>query len=111
MGIIIASWQVIPVERLVKGRFQDNFEFIQWFKKFYDANYQGQEYDALAMRGGESMGAGTGRKPAMSKATPPARVPAARPAPKASEYGAVCYSHCVVGGSVVVAAEYLVVCQ
>ena len=23
----------IPVERLVKGRFQDNFEFGQWFKK------------------------------------------------------------------------------
>ena len=32
--------KVIPVERLVKGRFQDNFEFVQWFKKFFDANYQ-----------------------------------------------------------------------
>ena len=25
--------KVIPVERLCKGRFQDNFEFAQWFKK------------------------------------------------------------------------------
>merc|ERR1719290_700433 len=45
--------KIIPVDRLVKGRFQDNFEFVQWFKKFFDANYGGQEYDALAMRGGE----------------------------------------------------------
>jgi RP/EB family microtubule-associated protein len=34
------------VDRLVKGRFQDNFEFIQWFKKFFDANYDGRPYDA-----------------------------------------------------------------
>lgn len=32
----------VPVDRLIKGRFQDNFEFLQWFKKFYDANYRGQ---------------------------------------------------------------------
>ncbi len=25
--------QVIPIEKLAKGRFQDNFEFGQWFKK------------------------------------------------------------------------------
>merc|ERR1719300_571059 len=50
--------KIIPVDRLVKGRFQDNFEFIQWFKKFFDANYGGQEYDALAMRGGEQVGTG-----------------------------------------------------
>ena len=36
----------------MKGKFQDNFEFLQWFKKFFDANYGGQEYDALAVRGG-----------------------------------------------------------
>ena len=41
--------QIIPVDRLVKGRFQDNFEFIQWFKKFFDANYDGREYDAQAV--------------------------------------------------------------
>ena len=49
--------QIIPVDRLVKGRFQDNFEFIQWFKKFFDANYDGRPYDApgvLARLGLES---------------------------------------------------------
>ncbi|EAX00661.1 microtubule-associated protein, RP/EB family, member 3, isoform CRA_b, partial [Homo sapiens] len=35
----IHNFKIIPVEKLVKGKFQDNFEFIQWFKKFFDANY------------------------------------------------------------------------
>lgn len=49
--------QVIPVERLVKGRFQDNFEFVQWFKRFFDANYNGDgEYDPVMARGGETVG-------------------------------------------------------
>lgn len=43
---------MIGVDKLIKGRFQDNFEFCQWFKKFFDANYNGQEYDALAERDG-----------------------------------------------------------
>lgn len=40
------------MDKLIKGKFQDNFEFCQWFKKFFDANYAGQEYDALGARGG-----------------------------------------------------------
>ena len=48
----IFVFQIIPVDKLVKGRFQDNFEFCQWFKKFFDANYGGTEYDAFAARGG-----------------------------------------------------------
>ena len=44
--------QPVPVDKLVKGRFQDNIEFVQWFKRLFDANYGGHEYDALAARGG-----------------------------------------------------------
>lgn len=44
--------KIIPVERLVKGKFQDNFEFLQWFKKFFNANYDGKEYDPLLSRQG-----------------------------------------------------------
>lgn len=33
----------VPIERLIKGRFQDNFEFLQWFKKFYDVHAVGKE--------------------------------------------------------------------
>ena len=36
------------MDKLVKGRFQDNFEFLQWFKKFFDANYDGHDYDPIA---------------------------------------------------------------
>ncbi|KAM6432534.1 microtubule-associated protein RP/EB family member 3 [Rhynochetos jubatus] len=45
--------KIIAVERLVKGKFQDNFEFIQWFKKFFDANYEGREYSPVLARQGQ----------------------------------------------------------
>jgi len=44
----------VPIQRLVKGRFQDNFEFLQWFYKFFTINDSGDHdsYDAVAHRGG-----------------------------------------------------------
>ena len=51
--------QVSPIEKLAKGRFQDNFEYCQWFKKFFDANYDGAEYDPIEARGGAPMATGT----------------------------------------------------
>ena len=59
--------KIVPVDRLIKAKFQDNFEFLQWFKKFFDANYGGQEYDALEMRGGEDVGSSS--KPAQRVGT------------------------------------------
>merc|ERR1719489_45943 len=52
--------KIVPVDRLIKGRFQDNFEFIQWFKKFFDANYDGAPYDAVSARGNQGLGATNG---------------------------------------------------
>ncbi|XP_058245020.1 microtubule-associated protein RP/EB family member 1a isoform X3 [Hemibagrus wyckioides] len=49
--------KIIPVDKLVKGKFQDNFEFVQWFKKFFDANYDGKEYDPEAARQGQEVAA------------------------------------------------------
>lgn len=46
------------MDKLIKGRFQDNFEFLQWFKKFFDANYDGREYDPLEARTGVQLGSG-----------------------------------------------------
>lgn len=37
----------------MKGKFQDNFEFVQWFKKFFDANYDGKDYDPVEARQGQ----------------------------------------------------------
>lgn len=66
----------IPVNRLVKARFQDNFEFLQWFKKFFDANYDGHEYNALEARGNIPIGSLSGPAPARSTLS---HAPAARP--------------------------------
>lgn len=65
--------QIVPVERLVKGKFQDNFEFVQWFKRFFDANYAGQSYDPVLARG-----SGSGEQLSAPKAAP-AKAPAAKP--------------------------------
>lgn len=51
------------MDKLIKGRFQDNFEFLQWFKKFFDANYDGSPYDAAEVREGGPLGQGPGSGP------------------------------------------------
>jgi len=51
--------QSVEVDKLVKAKFQDNFEFLQWFKKFFDANYSGDgDYDPVKARGGQPLGQG-----------------------------------------------------
>lgn len=71
--------KIIPIDRLIKGRFQDNFEFLQWFKKFFDANYDGHDYDALGARENMPMGFGAG---AGTKLTaPPKKMGSAMTAP------------------------------
>jgi len=53
----------IPVERLVKCKMQDNLEFLQWSKRFWDQHYPGGEYDALARRKGQGMANASGPAP------------------------------------------------
>ena len=44
----------IPVDRLVRCKMQDNLEFLQWIKKFWDLNYTGEGlYDPGARRAGQ----------------------------------------------------------
>jgi len=76
--------KIVPVDKLIKGRFQDNFEFIQWFKKFFDANYQGNEYDAMGARGNQDLGSNGGPAPRAATngaSRMPARSQAPRPRP------------------------------
>lgn len=42
----------IPVQQLTKCRMQDNLEFLQWTKKFWDQHYPGGDYDAAGRRKG-----------------------------------------------------------
>lgn len=92
--LFCVSYQIIPIDKLVKGRFQDNFEFVQWFKKFFDANYQGQDmegYNALEVRGGEQLGWGTGANVPRSSHPPitPATAPRAPPQALAKPQGTI----------------------
>ncbi|XP_049877028.1 microtubule-associated protein RP/EB family member 1 isoform X2 [Pectinophora gossypiella] len=71
--------KIVAIDRLVKGRFQDNFEFLQWFKKFYDANYgdAAMNYDPVAQREGLPMGHGSATGPVQRTAAAATRKPAA----------------------------------
>ncbi len=46
----------IEVEKLQKGKPQDNLEFLQWLKRYWDINYKfGSEYEAVERRNGEEL--------------------------------------------------------
>jgi len=57
----------IHIERLVKCKMQDNLEFLQWTKRFWDQNYPGGDYDALSRRkGAPAVIGGTPKEPIRS---------------------------------------------
>lgn len=76
--------KAVPVERLVKCKMQDNLEFLQWMKRYWDTYFPGGEYDAVGRRHGASVG------PAQTSVGPPRSKPMVRkpppgaPAPSAS---------------------------
>ncbi|KAI9313052.1 EB1 domain-containing protein [Dichotomocladium elegans] len=53
--------KTVPVEKLMKCKFQDNLEFLQWLKRFWDLNFPGGSYDALGRRKGSSAAPPTAR--------------------------------------------------
>ena len=61
MFLLPFLFQHIPVDKLMKLKFQDNYEFVQWFKKFFDANFDGKPYNASEVRSGQSLGSGAGK--------------------------------------------------
>jgi hypothetical protein len=80
--------KLVPVQALTKCKMQDNLEFLQWAKRYWDQYYPGGEYDAAGRRRGASMpagaaaggprasGMGAARKtPAASAAAPRTRTP------------------------------------
>ncbi|GAA5919832.1 hypothetical protein JCM6882_005611 [Rhodosporidiobolus microsporus] len=70
----------IPVDRLVRCKMQDNLEFLQWLKRYWDLNFPGGEYDPVARRGGAGAAAA---RPAAGRA-PVGRAVGARSSSAAS---------------------------
>jgi RP/EB family microtubule-associated protein len=72
--------RLVPVEALVKCKMQDNLDFLQFSKRYWDKYYPGGEYDALARRKGQAPAAPVGsagggvRRPA-GGAAPRTRTP------------------------------------
>lgn len=64
----------IPVEALIKCKMQDNLEFLQWTKRFWDQYFPGGEYDAIARRKGSGAPSATG--PSAGTHVAAARTPA-----------------------------------
>jgi len=40
---------------MIKGKYQDNLEFCQWLKAFFEKNYNGEPYDAVGRRKGQDL--------------------------------------------------------
>ncbi|KAI9013997.1 calponin homology domain-containing protein [Phycomyces nitens] len=73
--------KIIPVDRLMKCKFQDNLEFMQWVKRFWDQNFPGGSYEAVQRRKGGPGGAGK------ASGGPRASAPAAARKPVGSSTG------------------------
>ncbi|MCJ1382664.1 hypothetical protein MMC17_005777 [Xylographa soralifera] len=78
----------VPVEALIKCKMQDNLEFLQWTKRFWDQYYPGGDYDALSRRKGSgappasgppAAAARTSGAGAARRGTTPTTASAARP--------------------------------
>eukprot|EP01116_Phalansterium_solitarium_P020305 TRINITY_DN5943_c0_g1_i1.p1 TRINITY_DN5943_c0_g1~~TRINITY_DN5943_c0_g1_i1.p1 ORF type:complete len:339 (-),score=82.53 TRINITY_DN5943_c0_g1_i1:120-1004(-) len=94
----------IDVEKLIKGKYQDNLEFLQWIKRYYDLHNPGGEYNAIERRakaGGSmpgdknkksvSVAQGSAPPPGDSPIKPPpaAAAPAKKPAAESNKENAV----------------------
>ena len=43
------------MDKLVKAKYQDNLEFCQWIKRYFDLNYSGEPYNAVERRKGQNL--------------------------------------------------------
>lgn len=53
----------------MKCKFQDNLEFMQWVKRFWDQNFPGGEYDAVQRRKGGGPSSASARSPAVGRSS------------------------------------------
>lgn len=76
-------YKIIPVDKLMKCKFQDNLEFMQWVKRFWEQNFPGGEYDAVTRRkGGAPVSNGGGATKPTSRTSAPRTKPVSNTAGK-----------------------------
>jgi len=68
----------IDIEKLVKGKSQDNLEFIQWLKAYYDRNSKGEAYNAVEKRNAAIAAQTKPKTPVVTTAKKPTSLPSAR---------------------------------
>ncbi|KAM7458642.1 hypothetical protein BLSTO_00600 [Blastocystis sp. subtype 1] len=56
----------IDVDRLIKGRPQDNLEFMQWLKQYFDKHRPNREYNAVERRAAAKGGRGSASRRALT---------------------------------------------
>ncbi|KAG2198633.1 hypothetical protein INT46_006410 [Mucor plumbeus] len=61
--------KIIPVDKLMKCKFQDNLEFMQWVKRFWDQNFPGGAYDSVQRRKGGGPSSASARSPAVGRSS------------------------------------------
>lgn len=84
--------RLVPVEQLIKCRMQDNLEFLQWTKRYWDQYFPGHDYDAIGRRKGSGApppAAATPRTSTGASARRPQAAPAPRATPRAAGAAAV----------------------
>ncbi|KAB8343078.1 hypothetical protein FH972_022672 [Carpinus fangiana] len=52
--------RIVPVEALIKCKMQDNLEFLQWTKRYWDQHFPGIDYDPTSRRKGSGAPPATG---------------------------------------------------
>lgn len=75
----VNSDKTVPMEKLSKGRFQDNLEFVQWFKKFFDANYGKHPSAITSLSSASSLNSVDDIKPTSTKGSMPKKTLATYP--------------------------------
>jgi len=98
--------RTVPIESLTKCKMQDNLEFLQWSKRFWDANFPGHDYDAVARRKGAGVSAPaqaapvSGRTSTTTSRKAPSTTATARSTPRA---GGVAAGGAALGGATALA--------
>jgi len=76
----------VPIDKLIKAKYQDNLEFLQWFKHFFECRYSGTPYNAKERRGGKGGKTQSGtRAPAKASTRTTTRPTSARAKPVAKK--------------------------